>query len=133
MLLSYYLTQKPPSHTSLSVLKAFIEIIIFTYDSYTFYTFYTSFSSQWYSSAGAAEQTTINPRLIYITPIASRAEEEDFAWFQESMQLLVSPNKPTDLAILAMTFILMIVLDDATTSTPLLCQTSLRSSSQKAL
>ena len=98
MLPSYYLTQRPPSHTSLSVLKAFIEIMIFTYDSYTFY---TSFSSQWYSSAGAAEQTTINPRLIYITPIASRAEEEDFAWFQESMQLLVSPSKLTDLAILA--------------------------------
>ena len=46
------------------------------------------------------QQTTINPRLIHITPIASRAEEEDFAWFQESVQFLVFPCKFADSAIL---------------------------------
>ena len=51
--------------------------------------------------------------------MASRVEEEeeDFAWFQESVQLLVSPCKFTDLAILDDDIHSVIVLDDAAAST----------------
>ncbi|OCL07233.1 hypothetical protein AOQ84DRAFT_440304 [Glonium stellatum] len=87
------------SYTFFSILKAFIKTIMFTYDSYTFY---TGFSSRWYSGAGAAEQTTINPYFIHITSVAFMAEgEEELAWYQDAERVPSSP-----------------FLDDTTKSTP---------------